>query len=68
MEEIDDEPLHVQRVSALDVGKGALEACIRVPGETSVRRRAQEVRSSARPSGRSCRWPTGCAAIGWRRW
>jgi transposase len=45
VEEIDDEPLHVQRVAALDVGKGTLEACIRVPGETNPRRRAQEVRS-----------------------
>jgi len=29
---------------AVDVGKSALEVCIRVPSETSTRRRAQEVR------------------------
>ena len=45
VEEIDDEPLHVERVAALDVGKATLEACIRVPGETNPRRRAHEVRS-----------------------
>jgi len=45
VEEVNDEPLHVERVAALDVGKGVLEACIRVPGERNPRRRAQEVRS-----------------------
>ncbi len=44
MDEIEEEQLHVVRVAAVDVGKGALEVCIRVPSETSTRRRAQEVR------------------------
>lgn len=44
MEAIDEEPLHVERVAALDVGKGALEVCVRVPSQTGTRRRAQEVR------------------------
>ena len=34
MDEIEDEQLHVVRVAAVDVGKGALEVCIRVPSET----------------------------------
>jgi hypothetical protein len=44
VEEIDDEPLHVERVAALDIGKAGLDACIRVPSETNSKRRAQEVR------------------------
>jgi transposase len=44
VDEIEEEQLHVVRVAAVDVGKGALEVCIRVPSETSTRRRAQEVR------------------------
>jgi transposase len=45
MEEIDDEPLHLERVAGLDVGKATLEVCARVPSTTNPRRRAQEVRS-----------------------
>jgi transposase len=45
VEEITDEPLHAERVAALDIGKGMLEACIRVPGPTNPTRRAQEVRT-----------------------
>ncbi|MBF8192484.1 IS110 family transposase [Nonomuraea sp. K274] len=45
VEEIEDEPLHVERVAALDIGKGMLEVCIRVPSERNRRRRAQEVRT-----------------------
>ncbi len=45
MEEVDDEPLHFERVAALDIGKATLEACIRVPSKANRRRRAQEVRS-----------------------
>lgn len=40
-----EEPLEiVERVAALDIGKGALMACIRVPHEDKPGRRLQEVR------------------------
>ena len=45
MEEVDDEPLHFERVAALDIAKATLEACIRVPSKANRQRRAQEVRS-----------------------
>jgi transposase len=45
VEEVDDEPLYLERVAALDVGKAGLEACVRVPSERNPKRRAQEVRS-----------------------
>jgi transposase len=45
VEEVDDEPLYLERVAALDVGKAQLEACVRVPSERNPKRRAQEVRS-----------------------
>jgi hypothetical protein len=45
MEEVSNEPLYLERVAALDVGKAQLEACIRVPAEKNPARRAQEVRS-----------------------
>jgi len=35
----------VQRVAALDIGKAMLEACVRVPQETTPGRRVQEVRT-----------------------
>src|SRR5215217_367661 len=35
----------IQRVAALDVGKAELTCCVRVPGQGSSGRRAQEVRS-----------------------
>ena len=47
MQEVEDEPLHLERVAALDIGKAALEACVRVPGKSNPARRAQEVRSFA---------------------
>ena len=47
MQEVEDEPLHLERVAALDIGKAALEACARVPGKSNPARRAQEVRSFA---------------------
>jgi transposase len=47
-----DEPVElVQRVAALDVGKAVLEACVRVPHETTPGRRCQEVRTSATTTG-----------------
>ena len=45
MEEVTDEPLYLERVCGIDIGKAGLEACIRVPSEASAGRRAQEVRS-----------------------
>jgi transposase len=45
VEDINDEPLHLERVAALDIGKATLEACVRVPGQAGPHRRAQEVRS-----------------------
>jgi transposase len=45
VQEVEDEPLHVERVAALDVGKGMVEVCIRVPSDGDRRRRAQEVRT-----------------------
>jgi transposase len=47
VEEVEDEPLHLERVAALDIGKAGLEACVRVPGKSNPARRAQEVRSFA---------------------
>ena len=47
MEEVDEQELHVERVAALDLGKAALEACVRVPHQTKPGRRLQEVRGDA---------------------
>jgi hypothetical protein len=47
MEEVDEQELHVERVAAFDLGKTALEACVRVPHETRPGRRLQEVRGYA---------------------
>jgi transposase len=47
VEEVDEHELHVERVAALDLGKAALEACVRVPHETRPGRRLQEVRGYA---------------------
>ena len=47
MEEVDEQELHVERVAALDLGKAALEACVRVPHQTKPGRRLQEVRGYA---------------------
>jgi transposase len=45
VEDVENEPLHLERVAALDVAKAALEACVRVPSQARTGRRAQEVRS-----------------------
>ena len=47
MEEVDEQELHVERIAALDLGKAALEACVRVPHESKPGRRLQEVRGYA---------------------
>jgi transposase len=47
VEEVDEQELHVERVAALDLGKAALEACVRVPHESRPGRRLQEVRGYA---------------------
>jgi transposase len=47
VEEVDEQELHVERVAALDLGKAALEACVRVPHESKPGRRLQEVRGYA---------------------
>jgi transposase len=45
MEEVGEQELHVERIAALDLGKGVLEACVRVPHETKPGRRMQELRA-----------------------
>jgi transposase len=47
MEEVDEVELVVQRVAALDLGKAALEACMRVPHSSKPGRRMQEIRGYA---------------------
>jgi transposase len=47
VEEVDEQELHVERVAALDLGKAALEACVRVPHQSKPGRRLQEVRGYA---------------------
>ena len=64
MEEVDEQDLHVERVAALDLGKAALEACVRVPHESKLCRRLQEVRGYATTPRRCWRWRTGCTAVG----
>ena len=44
MEEVDEAELLVERIAALDLGKAALEACVRVPHEHQAGRRMQELR------------------------
>ncbi|MFI7134416.1 transposase [Nonomuraea sp. NPDC050153] len=44
MEEVDEVELHVERIAALDLGKSALEACVRIPHPSRAGRRLQEVR------------------------
>jgi transposase len=51
MEEVDEQDLHVERVAALDLGKAALEACVRVPHASKPGRRLQEVRGYATTTG-----------------
>ena len=45
LEETHDSDQIIQRVAALDVGKAELTCCVRVPGQGSSGRRAQEVRT-----------------------
>jgi transposase len=47
MEETDEPAQLVERVAALDIGKAALMACIRVPHEDKPGRRRQEVHEYA---------------------
>ncbi len=47
MEEVTDEPLYRDRVCGIDIGKAELYATIRVPSDTSPRRRMSETRSFA---------------------
>jgi transposase len=47
MEEVDEAELLVERIAALDLGKAALEACVRVPHEQRAGRRMQELRGYA---------------------
>src|SRR5262245_11256969 len=47
MEEVDEVELVAQRVAALDLGKAALEACMRVPHPSGPGRRMQEIRGYA---------------------
>jgi hypothetical protein len=50
MEEITQEPVQVvARVCAIDIGKAALVACLRVPHASRLDRRVQEVREYATP-------------------
>ena len=45
LEETQETEEIIQRVAALDVGKAELTCCVRVPGQGSSGRRAQEVRT-----------------------
>jgi transposase len=47
VEEVDEQQLNVERIAALDLGKAALEACVRVPHQSMPGRRLQEVRGYA---------------------
>ena len=68
MEEVTDEPLYLERVCGINIGKAALEACIRVPSEAGFGRRAQETRSFATTKGECWRWRTGYAVGALPRW
>jgi hypothetical protein len=71
VDDVGDEPLYLQRVAALDVGKPQLEVC--VPGARRARRNPAEPRryaDSPRRRRRSWRWRTGrvagtCARLRW---
>jgi len=45
MQDVQDEPLFVQRVAGLDIAKAEVEVTIRVPGDTMPGRRQQETRT-----------------------
>jgi len=44
LDDVDDAELLVERVAAPDLGKAALEACVRVPHPQRLGRRMQELR------------------------
>lgn len=45
MQDVQDEPLFVQRVAGLDIAKAEVEVTIRVPSDTQPGRRQQETRT-----------------------
>jgi len=45
MQDVEDEPLFVQRVAGLDIAKAEVEVTIRVPSDTTPGRRQQETRT-----------------------
>ena len=45
MQDVQDEPLFVQRVAGLDIAKAEVEVTVRVPSETTPGRRQQETRT-----------------------
>jgi transposase len=45
MQDVQDEPLFVQRVAGLDIAKAEVEVAIRVPSDTTTGRRQQETRT-----------------------
>src|SRR5260370_27948482 len=45
MQDVQEEPLFVQRVAGLDIAKAGVEVTIRVPSDTSPGRRQQETRT-----------------------
>jgi transposase len=45
MQDVQDEPLFVQRVAGLDIAKAEVEVAIRVPSDTTPGRRQQETRT-----------------------
>jgi hypothetical protein len=45
MQDVQEEPLFVQRVAGLDIAKAEAEVTIRVPSDTSPGRRQQETRT-----------------------
>jgi hypothetical protein len=45
MQDVQDEPLFVQRVVGLDIAKAEVEVAIRVPSDTAPGRRQQETRT-----------------------
>jgi transposase len=64
MEDVDELELHVERVAALDLGKAALEACVRVPHESRPGRRMQEVRGYATTTSALLAMAGWCSAAG----
>ena len=45
MQDVEDEPLFVERACGLDIAKAEVEATIRVPSDTHLGRRQQETRT-----------------------